>query len=76
MSKEDIKVKRGNGMPLGVHRMGKRQWQFSVAMEHGKETSLELFRTGDKTCSYSLVLGKEYLVGGVFSVILTLPQDI
>ena len=63
-------------MPLGVHRMGKRQWQFSVAMEHGKETSLELFRTGDKTCSYSLVLGKEYLVGGVFSVILTLPQDI
>jgi len=76
VSKEDIKVKRGNGMPLGVHRMGKRQWQFSVAMEHGKETSLELFRTGDKTCSYSLVLGKEYLVGGVFSVILTLPQDI
>lgn len=76
MSKEDIKVKRGNGMPLGVHRIGKRQWQFSVAMEHGKETSLELFRTGDKTCSYSLVLGKEYLVGGVFSVILTLPQDI
>ena len=63
-------------MPLGVHIMGKRQWQFSVAMEHGKETSLELFRTGDKTCSYSLVLGKEYLVGGVFSVILTLPQDI
>lgn len=76
MSKEEIKVKRGNGMPLGVHRMGKRQWQFSVAMEHGKETSLELFHTGDKTCSYSLVLGKEYLVGGVFSVILTLPQDI
>ena len=63
-------------MPLGVHRIGKGQWQFSVAMKRGKEISLELFHSGAKSCSSSIVLGKEYAVGGILSVVITVQADI
>lgn len=63
-------------MPLGVHRIGKDQWQFSVAMKRGKEISLELFHSGAKSCSSSIVLGKEYAVGGILSVVITVQADI
>ncbi|MBQ1393860.1 MAG: alpha amylase C-terminal domain-containing protein [Lachnospiraceae bacterium] len=76
MSEKEVIVKRGNGMPLGVHRIGKGQWQFSVAMKRGKEISLELFHPGAKSCSSSIVLGKEYAVGGILSVMITVQADI
>ena len=58
-------------MPLGVCKVGRNQWQFSIAREKNKDVSLALFRTGEKEPAYSLPLGREYWVGGIASVIIT-----
>ena len=47
MIEDKIKVVKGNGMPLGVSKIGKNQWQFSIAQERGKELALMLFRSGE-----------------------------
>lgn len=70
MIEEIVKVAKGNGLPLGVSKVGRNQWQFSVAMERGKKYNLLLFRTGEKQAVYSLPLNQEYLVGGIYSVII------
>lgn len=70
MIEEIVKVAKGNGLPLGVSKVGRNQWQFSVAMERGKKYNLLLFRTGEKNAVYSLSLDQKYLVGGMYSVII------
>lgn len=76
MLKDDIiKVERGNGLPLGATRVGKRQWQFSVAIDRKKEISLLLFRSGESKPAFMQILNKQFMVGGVFSVILTFATD-
>lgn len=70
MIEEIVKIARGNGLPLGVSKVGRNQWQFSVAMERGKKYNLLLFRTGERNAVYNLQLNKEYLVGGIYSVII------
>mgnify|MGYP006967308925 CR=1 FL=1 len=44
MIEEIVKVAKGNGLPLGVSKVGRNQWQFSVAMERGKKYNLLLFQ--------------------------------
>ena len=60
MTKDIVKVAKGNGLPLGARKVGKKQWQFSVAMEKGKEVTLELFKKGEKKVAYRLLLDKTY----------------
>ena len=74
MIEDKIKVVKGNGMPLGVNKMGKNQWQFSIAQEMGKELALLLFRTGEKRACFQLKLKEEHLVGGIYSVLLTIDD--
>ena len=74
MTKDIVKVAKGNGLPLGARKVGKKQWQFSVAMEKGKEVTLELFKKGEKKAVYRLLLDKTYQVGGIYSVILTFEE--
>lgn len=62
-------------MSLGVIKKGKNQWQFSVPMERGKEMSLLLFRKGAKEPEITVQLTKEYLAGGVFSIVITLDNS-
>ena len=68
---ENIKCVRGTGMPLGVVKTGRNQWQFSVARKRGKETELLLFHAGEEEDSIRIKLTDEYLIGGVYSVVLT-----
>ncbi len=75
MIEESIKVAKGNGLPLGASKVGRNQWQFSVAMESGKKYNLLLFRAGEKTAAYNLQLDEKYLVGGIYSVILGWKED-
>lgn len=75
MAEDIVKITKGNGFPLGAKKVGRRQWQFSVAMEKNKEITLELFKQGEKKKAYSLVLDKTYLVGGIYSVILTFGKE-
>ena len=75
MTEDIVKIAKGNGLPLGARKVGKRQWQFSVAMEKGKEVTLELFKKGEKKAAYRLLLDKTYQVGGIYSVILTFEKE-
>lgn len=75
MTEDIVKIEKGNGLPLGVRKVGKRKWQFSVAMEKNKNVSLELFRKGQETCSFCMLFDKTYQIGGIYSVILTFGTD-
>ena len=57
---ENIKCVRGTGMPLGVVKTGRNQWQFSVARKRGKETELLLFHAGEEEDSIRIKLTDEY----------------
>lgn len=75
MIEEVVKVTRGNGLPLGVSKVGRNQWQFSVAGKRGKKCNLLLFRTGEKKAAFDLELSQEYLVGGIYSVVVSWKDD-
>ena len=74
MIEDTIKVTKGDGLPLGVRKVGRCQWQFSIAKDKEEEISLHLFHKGEQEPVYCIVLGKEHLVGGIYSVIVTIPD--
>lgn len=75
MTEDIVKVAKGNGLPLGARKVGKKQWQFSVAAEKGKEITLELFKKGEEKPAYRFVVDKSYQVGGIYSVIITFEKE-
>ena len=76
LTEDIVKIEKGNGLPLGARKVGRKQWQFSVATEKGKEVTLELFKKGEKKASYRLKLDKTYQVGGIYSVVLSFEKEI
>lgn len=70
-----VDIAKGKGLPLGVSRIGKKQWQFSIAKDHTKEITLLLFAAGEKEEVASITLFSAYLVGGIYSVIVTFADE-
>lgn len=75
MLEEKMNISKGVGTPLGISKRGKKQWQFSVPMERGKEIQLLLFETGSKEPKIIVPFTKKYLIGGVYSVVVNLEDE-
>ena len=72
---EVVSVSKGDGVPLGVKKVGDCRWQFSIAVQRARKLALLLFQRGEHTPFYSISCSREYLVGGIFSVIVTFSKD-
>lgn len=70
----ELEKKKGNGLPLGVTLLDQIHLQFSIALPDQEQCILYLYHKEDGRKAASILMSKEEKTGGIFSVILTLPN--